>query len=111
MASFKVRRKLIAKGGLQTGSNGQTINDLLFGSACINAPSAVGDARVTGSGAVSNVADGDTLLVFPSASLEAGMFMYSTCAITGGIAASFMNSGSAAVSASSDVAVNYVVLS
>jgi hypothetical protein len=111
MAIFKTRRRHVAQGGLQVGVNGQTVNDMLFGSACVNAPSAVGDGRVAGSGAVSNVADGDPILVFPSASLEAGMILYSACAISGGIAASWMNSGSADVSTSADVTVNYIVMS
>jgi hypothetical protein len=111
MAVFKTRRKHLAKGGLQVGVNGQTVDDMLFGSACLNAPSAAADGRVTGSGAISNVADGDTVVITPVASLPAGLFLYSACGISGGIAASWMNSGSTAISTSADVAVNYFVLS
>lgn len=124
MPDFKVRRKILAVGGIDVtgtasfsgpiaaGSAGAAFNDLIWGSACLNCPSALGGAVVVGGSlAVSGVTAADKLFVTPMSSLQAGMMLLSACCITGGISASWINAGSPAVSASADIPVSYLIIS
>lgn len=112
MPSIKERSPFIAAGGLTVGTTGASFGDIIYGSACINCPSALGDEVVVGASvAITGVEDGDVLFVTPMASLETGMSLLAACAVSGGISASWVNSGSADASASADVAVSYLVFS
>jgi hypothetical protein len=109
--SFKVRRKLLAQGGLQVGADGGTANSILFGSACIACGTPDAGESVSACVAISGVADGDYIFVQPFATLPDEIILYSACAVDGGISASFVNAGSANCSSSCDIGVNYLVLS
>ncbi len=112
MGSFKIRRKGLVTGNFQIGAGGTAASELIYGSACINCPSAGSAATVVGASlAVTGVSAGDTLLLTPSGSLGTTMMLKSACCIAGGISASWINSSCAVVSASSDVVVSYLVLS
>lgn len=96
--------------GIRVGESGTAIPDLLFGSACINCPSAVADATVVSASlAISNVADGDELFVTPMTSVPSAMQLVSACCVAGGISASWLNSASTDSGASADVPVSYLI--
>lgn len=96
--------------GIQAGESGNAISDLLFGSACINCPSAVADSTVVSASlAVSNVSNGDNLLLTPAGSVPVGLQLVSACCIAGGISASWHNAASTDQSASADVVINYLI--
>jgi hypothetical protein len=98
MAGIKHRQRVVSGGGL------------IFGSACINCPSALGDGVVVGTVAVSGLTADCELFITPVASLTAGMALLSACSDGTNISASFINSGSADVSASADVKVYYLAM-
>jgi hypothetical protein len=93
------------------GTSGTQLSKLSFGSACLRAASMLGDGETTASVAVTNAAIGDKVIIMPAASLGTGVVLYNASAIAGYITASFLNSGSAAVSASSDITVSYIIFS
>ena len=124
MPDFKVRRKILATGGIDitgtasfsggiaAGSAGASFNDLIYGSACINQPSAASQAVVVGASlAVTGVSNGDPVWVNVTGSLTPKMVLIGACGVAGGISASWLNSSSADISASADVHVNYLLLS
>lgn len=124
MPDFKVRRKLLAaggvditgtasfSGGIAAGSAGQAFNDLLFGSGCINCPSAVADAVVVGTGSLtSNYSQADPIFLTPVASLPAGMVLIGACCISGCVSASWINSTSDNITASANVTCSYLIFS
>jgi len=108
--SVKERSLFYATGGVVTGSLGTQLNDLLYGSACINCPSAVADSTVVSASlAVANVSAGDNLFVQVHTNAPSAMVLLSACAITGGISASWHNTAASDNSASADVTVSYLV--
>jgi len=105
MPKHKIRQSILPMGGFTKGG-------FLTGTACMNAPSATGYEVVVGATlAITGVSAGDLLLISPNGSMTTTMVLKSACAIAGGISASFMNSASADVAASSDVVISYVVFS
>jgi len=108
---FKVRGRFINTGNAKFGVNGTNLAKLIYGSACINQPSAVGHTVVVGASlAVTGVAATDKVFVTPTASLTEGMALLAACCVTGGISASWINAASVDASASANVAVSYLVL-
>ena len=106
MPKHKIRQSTLAMGGFTSGGN------FLFGSASMNSPSAVADSVVVGASiAVAGVGAGDTILATASSGMLTSMVLKAVKAEAGGISASFMNSASTDVSASSDVTINYIVFS
>ena len=102
---FKERRKSLL------GSTGIPFGSLIYASACINCPSALGDATVVSASiAVSNVTDGDFCQVQVNTNAPSAMILTGACAVTGGISASWLNSASTDNAASADVTVSYPVL-
>jgi hypothetical protein len=106
MPAFKIRQATLPVGGFTSGGN------FLFGSACINCPSATGHATVVSASlAITGVADGDKMFVMPHTSAPSGMVLRTACAVAGGISASWFNSACLASAGSADVPVSYLVFS
>lgn len=108
MASFKVRRKALLKGGEQIGSNGTVVNLLLHGtvSACVPAMSAACGVG-TGSMAIANVPVGAK--IFFSGSLTNGVHIYAASVNSlGNITASYMSASGATIA--STLAFNYLAV-
>jgi len=124
MPDFKVRRKILATGGIDitgtasfsgpiaAGSAGTAFNDLLYGSGCVNCPSATASTVVVGTGSLTTgFAAGDPVFLTPTASLQAGMALIGACCVSGCISASWFCVGGADVSASADVHCHYLIFS
>lgn len=108
MASFKVRRKTLAKGGLQVGSGG-TVNDLLFGTTTLTAPSLAAATSGSADLTISGLDAGDAVFV-TTASLPSGVLLVGASATAADTARlRFYNTG-AASTASALVSLSYVAL-
>jgi len=107
MAGNVIRQKT-AIGGVD---NIRFFSALLHNTTTINCPSALGEATVVSASiAVSNVADGDFCLVGVNTGAPSAMVLFSACAVTGGISASWLNSASTDSGGSADVSVSYLIL-
>lgn len=97
MASFKVRRKTLAQGGIQVGGGGSTQSEVLFGSVTYNTASAASAAIVSSSVSVAGLNAGAQVFV-TATSAPSGLFLQAASATAAGaLSASYFNAGTASV--------------
>lgn len=111
MASFKVRRRLNATGGLAVGPTGGNYADAIhFGQVSASLPELATTETQVGSMLAPGVAEGDLVWLTP-ASLPSDAQIIAACATAAStITASYYNSGSATIS-TVDLTISYLAIS
>jgi len=110
MPAFKVRRKLLAKGGLQVGADGNQVSELLFGTVNITCPSAAASSIAESTAAISGLdADAKIVAMILSPS-DQGQMVLTAASVTAAntVTASFLNPTGADISTSATFALGYI---
>lgn len=111
MPPFKIRRQTRLLGGVQIGTSGSMMDQMIWHqvSACVPGITASGDYD-SGSISVPGVAAGDWVMVFPADGPE-GLTCYSACATAANtVTASYVSTIGASVDAST-ITFNVLVIS
>jgi hypothetical protein len=112
MPSFKIRQGVLANSGIMTGSLGNTVSKLQFGSGTVYSPSflGTGGSAATGTLTIPNAATGDKVFI-TAASAPAGLQIgYGYISAASVLTLNFQASGCVAI-ASCQLTINYLLLS
>ena len=111
MAKFKVRRVLLAQGGIEIGAQGNTLSEFLFGTVDIICPSATASDTGVRTASITNL-DGDAQIFLTPGSLPQGFVLVAACvnAAGGEFSASFMNATTANIATSALCTVQYLAV-
>lgn len=96
MASFKVRRREVAKGGIQIGASGSPVSGMLFGTVSACVPAMSGSGLNSGSMNIPGVPAGAKL--FFNGACPAGVHIVgASVTATGSVTASYIGASGATI--------------